>query len=85
MPEIRLIHRPPRVDPLLTSLAVAAGFTAISVIAARYYRQQHKRALLRPFAMPPNTADIPAELDTGADMLPAALDSPMLPATGRQQ
>lgn len=84
MPETRFIPRPPRVDPLLTSLALAAGITAISVIAARHCRQQHIRKYMCPCTVRPSAADIPAEPDTGADVPPATPGSPTPPATSRQ-
>lgn len=84
MPETPFIPRPPLVDPLLTSLALAAGITAISVIAARHYRQQHIRKFMCPCTVTPNAADIPAEPGTGADVLPATPGSPTPSATSRQ-
>ena len=81
MHEVRFIHRPPRLGPLLKGLGVVAGVAAISVAAALCYEQYRKRELVRTLASMPGAADILPALHTNAEMLLAALGRPMPPAS----
>lgn len=43
MPTIRIIHLPPRQDPLLCQLGAVAGITAISLLVVMCHRRQRRQ------------------------------------------